>query len=705
MFHTAFLFLSVLGESFRERFAFWVEEEKSAQFLLNWFVVFFAIGVMLFFSSDGSAGPIPVLFGITAATAFLWKYRHHTGKFSIALIIIALFAGFGSGVFRMQRVSFPVLQETVIGDLKGRIEKVEPRTGRTTQLTIWPETISGLENGKLPDRIRVGVRMGRDFNAGDAISAKIRLLPLPQPVRPHGYDFARDAYFRGLGGVGSVLGKAETTMAASSGPWELELNARIDRARNALTERIYRAIGGEAGGVAAALVTGKRGYIPEETNDVLRAAGIYHVVSISGLHMVIAAGMVFWFVRAVLALFPEAALHWQLKKIAAAISMLAATGYCLFSGAEVATQRSLIMTLIMLGAILFDRKALSMRNLAIAALIILLLTPEALLSPGFQMSFAAVAGLITLAGNMKLYGLGDTGSHGGWVIRILRYIVGWVIALVGTTLVAGLATAPYAAYHFQTASPYGLIGNSLALPLISVVVMPAGALGILSLPFGLDGPVWQIMGEAISFSLDVSRRVADLHGSILYFPAFATSGLLLVSTGLVIATLLTTPLRYLAVLPLVFGLTLSSHPERYVAFIDRDGRAAAIRGEDGKLQIVGAANAFLIEQWLRADGDGRSQGDETLKVTTGCDSNGCAGQGVITVAISKSAVGLREDCQRADIVVSRYEIPEWCQAPIRIDGKQLGKYGAMAVTRQSGHELMLEYSRNPYESWPWQISR
>lgn len=166
----------------------------------------------------------------------------------------------------------------------------------------------------------------------------------------------------------------------------LQVTAAIDRARNALTERIYRSVGGEAGGVAAALVTGKRGYIPEDANDVLRAAGIYHIVSISGLHMVIAAGLVFWLVRAFLAAFPVLALTWPLKKIAAADSMVAAFAYCLFSGAEVATQRSLIMTLAMLGAILAERQALSMHNLAITALIVLVLAPESLISPGFSCS-------------------------------------------------------------------------------------------------------------------------------------------------------------------------------------------------------------------------------------------------------------------------------------------------------------------------------
>ena len=209
---------------------------------------------------------------------------------------------------------------------------------------------------------------------------------MPEAARPGGYDFARDAYFNRIGAVGSLTGKVEIRAPPSAPPYDLALNAAIDRARNALTRRIADVIGGQAGAVAAALVTGKRGLIDDDTNQILRGAGIYHIVSISGLHMVLAAGTFFWLARALLALSSFAALHWPCKKIAAVVAMIGATAYCVFSGSEVATERSLIMILVMLGAILIDRPALSLRNLALSALIVLAREPETILGPSFQMS-------------------------------------------------------------------------------------------------------------------------------------------------------------------------------------------------------------------------------------------------------------------------------------------------------------------------------
>ena len=211
--------------------------------------------------------------------------------------------------------------------------------------------------------------------------------------------------------------------------------------------------------------------------------------------MVLAAGTFFWLVRALLALSPSVALLWPVKKIAAVAAMIGATVYCVFSGSDVATERSLIMTLVMFGAVLVDRPALSIRNLSIAALIVLAREPEALLGPSFQMSFGAVAAMMALVPLM--HRRQREGAPATVLERGLRWVGQAMLGLVTTTLVASIATAPFAAYHFQSLNPYGLIGNALALPLVSLVVMPSAVLGVLAYPFGLDRPVWQVMGAAV----------------------------------------------------------------------------------------------------------------------------------------------------------------------------------------------------------------
>ncbi len=690
--------LATVGERFRH----WCAKESESPHFLCWFVVCFGTGIVLFFQSSGDATAIWPVSCALMCLAIAWRCRAQRTTMRVVLALFAVFAGFASGVLRLQRVEAPLLQRTMIGSMTGYVEAVEHRAGRSPQLTIMPVTLANLPTSSIPKRIKITQRAGNPPIAGAFISAKVRLLPLPQPVRPSGYDFARDSYFRGFGAVGSVLGAVEVVASTEKPPIGLAVTAAIDRARNALTKRIYETYGGAAGGVAAALLTGKRGYIPEETNDVLRAAGIYHIVSISGLHMVIAAGMVFWFVRAVLALFIVPALRWPVKKIAAVVAMVGATAYCLFSGADVATQRSLFMTLVMLGAIIAERRVLSMRNLAIAALIILVTAPEAILGPGFQMSFAAVAALVTLAQAARHMTITVTGN---WFVRSIKHSVNWFSGAVATTVVAGFATAPFAAYHFQTAVPYGLIGNALALPLVSLIVMPMGALGALAYPFSLDQPMWQIMGWATAVVVDVSRWVAALEGSLVHFPAFGAGAVVMATIAVVVATAAVSPLRYGAVIPLIASVLLASMPERYVVFIDRDGRAAAVRSVNGAMFLVGSANSFLAEQWLRADGDERDGKDAGLRKDSRCDIMSCVGEGVVTVAVVKNPLAFREDCLRADVIVSSYAAPPTCAAPVVIDRKRLNEGGAAAITRNADGQLKVRHVRQNIEMWPWQIGR
>ncbi len=677
----------------------WFLREREGPHTFCWFVVLYGVGVLLFFQSTGDASLLWTIF-ITIASFIcsLVSARYWPSITPILIVVLAVFSGFLTGVIRMHLAETAVLQELQIARVKGYVESVEFRIDKSPQLTIRPLEIENIPQTQLPKRIRVTLRAGMVPEAGALVSAKMRLLPLPQPTHPGGYDFARDAYFKGIGAIGSVLGKVQEHDQFETPPFSLRLAAIIDRARNNLTKRIHDTAPNDSGGVAAALVTGKRGFIPEATNDALRAAGIYHIVSISGLHMVIAAGIIFWLSRALLALIPVLALRWPIKSIAAIIAMFGATVYCFFAGADIATLRALIMTLIVLGAIVAQRKALSMQNLAVAAFILLIITPEALLSPGFQMSFSAVAALIFFSHRSHFITLP---VRGGIVLRSVLWVVNWLIALAVTTIIAGLATAPFAAYHFQTAVPFGLIGNALALPLVSLIIMPMGALGALAYPFALDRPIWLIMGWATDLVVRVSHWVASLEGALLYIPAFSAGAVLLAALSLILITVTTTPLRYLSIFSILFSSFWAFSPDRYVAFIDRDGRSAAIRGENRKFFIVGNANRFLSEQWLRADGDGRKFQEVVGNSKTTCDTKGCVGRGLVTVSVVRNPIAFRDDCLRADIIVSSYTAPESCKASIIIDRKYLSSKGATAVKYDENGTLTPIASRNTETAWPW----
>ena len=371
-------------------------QEIEQRRLFPWLAVSFGLGVLLYFAAEGRPALWAPLAGAAIAAGLAVLARGRPIGFAVALGFTALFCGFSAGVWRERWVETPVLGRVTVGPISGFVEIVEERV-RGGRIVIRPSELAGLSAERRPARVRATLRDLQGVAPGDFIAGRARLLPLPEAARPGGYDFARDAYFNGIGAVGSLAGKVEVRPPPAPPPLDLTVIATIDRARNTLTRRIADAIGGQAGAVAAALVTGKRGLITEDTNQILRGAGIYHIVSISGLHMVLAAGTFFSLARALLALSSFAALHWPCKKIAAVVAMIGAIAYCVFSGSEVATERSLIMILVMLGAILIDRPALSLRNLALSALIVLAREPETLLGPSFQMSYAAVAALIAAA--------------------------------------------------------------------------------------------------------------------------------------------------------------------------------------------------------------------------------------------------------------------------------------------------------------------
>lgn len=653
--------------------AFLTEAERRRPFL--WLPVAMGCGILLYFAADREPVLWAPLGGFAIITGLAVALRGRPVAAALCIAFAAAFAGFAAGIWRTAEIAAPMLERPRIGRISGFVESVEARDAGA-RLVLLVTDIAGLPAEKRPKRVRVNIRSGT-VAAGDHITATARLLPPPGPARAGGYDFGRDAFFRGLGAVGSIAGKIVLSPAPAERPWRLVLDVAIDKARNGLTQRIADVGGGQGGAVAAALVTGKRGLITEATNNDLRAAGIYHIVSISGLHMVLAAGTIFWLVRALLALSQTLALGWPVKKTAAVAAMLGATAYCVFSGGDVATERSLIMTLVMLGAILVDRAALSMRNLALAAIIVLLREPDALLGPSFQMSFSAVAALIAFA---ERWDRRDRSQPPSALPRPLHTLWTATLGILVTTILATAATAPFGAYHFQTFNPFGLLGNAMALPFVSLCVMPAAVFGVLAYPFGLDWPAWALMGLASEIVLKVAHWVAGIEHSTVSVVAFGPAVLLCFALSLLWLTLWTTWLRWLAAVPLVLGVASAAKPERPDILIERDGAGLAIRGGDGRLAIAGRPSRFVIQQWLVADGDGRPPEDPSLRKGIECDSRACVVRDVRgrSISYARDRVAIIEDCRRADLVVTNIPWSAPCEARL-VDRMALTRDGATSL--------------------------
>lgn len=692
--------------------------EAAARRSFLWLPVAMGLGIVLYFTAEAEPSPSPpTALAILAAVAAFAARNMPLARGAFAGLAAAM-AGFAIAGWRSADVAAPVLDRPAFGVLSGFIETTEVRAGGG-RLRLRVHAFADRPPERTPYRVRVTLPQVGALKAGDFIVARARLIPPPPASRPGGYDFAREAYFQRIGAVGSLTGSVELAPAPAEAPLSLRTAAAVDRARNALTARIVAVIGGAPGAVAASLVTGKRGLIPEPVNEVLRAAGIYHVVSISGLHMVLAAGMVFWTVRAVAAAIPAIALGWPIRKIAAVVAILAGCAYNIFAGAEIATQRALVMSVALFGAVLADRAALSMRNLAFAALIVMALEPESVLGPSFQMSFAAVAALIALYERTgSIAAAGESGMMPGlsgaspvkkWIppsglsMRAARWLAKAVLGTAAATLVAEAATSPFGLYHFQRFTLYGLIGNALTLPLVSIVVMPTAVLGVLATPFGLDAPFWLAMGWGVSAMLRLSELVASWPGARGLVPAFDTPALLLLVLAGLWLVLMTTSLRWLALVPGLAGAALAASAPAPAVVVAADGRSAMVRQKDGRLALVGASpGPFVLDQWLRADGDPRAADDPTVRQGPRCDPSGCvallADGRALAIVLKHGA--FEEDCRRAIIVVAPIPAPAWCRPDMLFDEPYLARSGALAL-RPSGVRLDIQASRSALSVRPW----
>ncbi|HVX77315.1 MAG TPA: ComEC/Rec2 family competence protein [Bradyrhizobium sp.] len=677
----------------------WAAAEAGAGRLLPWVPVAFSVGIAFYFAAGHE--PVGWITAIAAmvfsAGAFLLRRQK---IFPVAVMIAAMACGFATATWRTAYVAHGVLTRTIYSvQLSGFVETRDIRE-RTDRFVLRVTQMDAPRWSKKLERVRLSVRKGTAPDVGSYVELKARLQPPLAPLRPDSYDFARDMFFQGIGASGFVTGAIRIVQPPVGGGWSLHYAAFMQDLRDAIDGRIRTTLDGDKRAIATALLTGRRDAITTPVNDAMFISGLGHVLSISGYHMAVVAGVVFFTVRALLALFPALTAGFPIKKWAAGAALAAAAFYLLLSGAEVATQRSFFMTAVVLIAVMVDRRAVTFRTLAVAAMIVLVLAPEALVHPSFQMSFAATLGLVALVqiGMPRLFASPDhstTAKVAMWGGREL-------ITLVLASLVAGLATTPYAAFHFHRVTPYGVLANLAAMPVVSALVMPAGLLGLLAMPFGLDGVFWWLMGLGIDWMIAVTEWVARLPGAIGRMAAFGTGPLIAASIGLVLLGLLRTPLRWAgAVVLLLSTLWALSVPQPDV-LISGDGHHVAVRGKDGQLHLMRSAkDAFLVKEWLAADADARDVADPSLADGVSCDEVGCvtplSDGGLVSLALRPEA--LVDDCDRAVLIVTASQAPAGCAAAV-IDLDRLRRQGAMAL-RRSGDGFAVEAIRPNGFDRPW----
>lgn len=650
----------------------WVESERDRWGL--WCIVGLGGGVVGYFSLPTE--PVPLLFLATFPTVLVplfLAWRCHWGILYPLVILLTFVGGFHLAQFRTHQVAAPVLQEELSAvSLVAEVVSSEPVAGGV-RLLLRPESIEGIESKRYPHFLRL-VSRGEvpELEAGQRIEALASLAPPPPPAVPGDYDFSRVAYFQKIGAVGFTYGAPDLIGQRSAGAeqdsWRTPLEAWAQwwsDSRRRLADTTIARLPGQTGAVTAALLTGLRGAISEETNQAMRHSGLAHLLAISGLHLGLIAGAAFFALRALLCLWPAIALRLPTKKIAAASALVVAFCYLFLAGATIPTQRAFIMTSLVLIAVLLDRTALTLRLVALAALLVLVLSPESLLGASFQMSFAAVTGLVAgyeILREQRVFS--DRGRNNqGHLSTAFHYLLG--VAL--TTVIATVATAPFALYHFNALTSYGLFANLLAVPLTAFWVMPAALLVLLAYPFGLAMEVLPLMGKGVELVLLVAGYISSLPGARVLVPQMPAWGLAFCVTGGLWLCLWRSNWRFAGLPVFLAGLATPIAHNPPDILIEESMEVMAVAGPEDLLVLSNRRKArFSSDQWLER----RAQNSSAVWPEKGshygewlaCDDLGClydrAGK---RVAFPLTAQAMAEDCMPADLVITAKDPPIMCQ--------------------------------------------
>ncbi len=657
--------------------------------LFPWIAVLVGCGIGAWFSvrSEPGAGSYS-LAALVLAGGLALAARQELVR-PLGLAVAALAAGWIAAGFRAHSLDAPMLTFRYYGPVEGRIVEIDRSQSDALRLTLDRVVLQEVSPERTPLRVRISLQGEQDWlrpTPGQLVILTANLAAPEGPVEPGGFDFRRMAFFDQLGAVGYTRTPVLLLEEPAGGALP------IDRLRTWLTQGMLAHMDGQAGAFAAGAMTGDRSAITEDTVQALRDSSLAHLLAISGMNMAFLTSFVFALLRYGLALAPYVALRLNTKKVAALVSFAVALFYLLLSGANVATERAFIMIAVFLGAVLLDRRALTLRSVAVAAMLLLLAKPESLLEPGFQMSFAAtialIAGFAALDGSI-------------YRERIPRWLMP-VFTLVLSSLIGGLSTAPYAAAHFNRFTDYGLVANLLTVPVMGAVIMPAGAVATLLAPFGLAGlPLW-MMEQGARWILFVAHWTAGLEGSVTAIPAPGPWVLPLFTLGALWLILWRGRVQPVGAVPVLAALVLWLTAERPLLLVSGDGRLLGLEGVEGRALSAAKGGGFAAENWLQNDGDLVEQalaaerpGFDGPKGERRFD---LAGLKVVALSGKGAEAKLGEACASAGLVILAAAVDAAPEACPLIDAKTLSATGPLAFW-YAGDALRIETTKDAQRLW------
>lgn len=686
--------ISVIAKNFADERARW----------MLWAPVGMGAGIVVYFSMPFEP-PLWALAITPAVGIFAWFIRHYFPAFVAAFALFTFVIGFNAAQLET-RMEHTVMLEKEIGPL--------PLTGQLMMTEVMPDgvrltlkypKIGHLPPNETPDFVRIrmdGKTLADTPPPGTLINILAQVGPYGTPAMPDANDFRRQSYFRHWGGVGWSRGKIEI-VDPDPPPvsWRDKFSLAFEHARITLAQHVYARLSGDVAAMTAARMNGEQTAISEPVIEAMRIAGLAHLLSTSGFHVTIMGLLVYFPLRMMLALIPWIALRFNIKKIAAFAAIFSALGYTLLVGSQAATMRSMLMVALAMLAILVDRRAAPLRIVMLSAALGMLISPDALLGPSFQMSFAAVFCLIAF--NEKAWAW-TTGQFEHVKTEWLHSFASHMWAIIRTSLIATAATTPFTLHHFETFSFYGFAANALAIPLTSFWVMPCILMAYLAAPFGLDG--WFITGAGwgIGVTIWIAQTVAAWPYSIFYLPVMPGGALIAVTLGVLWLCIWQKRWRFLGLLPILIGAAYPLYTPLPDVIVSPDGKEWAALLDDGRLAVSNLdREKFIVTQWQQRLGNVQTVDVTELspaETQVRCDDMGCVYRhGGHVVAFPILGAAAIEDCRQANMVIAPFRIAD-CAAETVIDEHDFWKHGAYAVYFK-GDAANAKYAQERRGERPW----
>lgn len=604
------------------------------------------LGILLYRSTTFEPAYFAIIGVWIVASTALFVWRASPILFPVFALVCGVCFGFSLLPIHGGLYGTEMVYGSIYGEFSAQVDAIHSNDAERARIIL--SNLEPLDQTRLPDirRARIIIPANQLPKVGDVVRANLRLYRVPGPVTPGGFDSQFHAYFDGIGAFGS----ATSELIVSSTSQKISFARGIQDVRDFVGARIDLSLSPPISGIARALIVGDQGQVDGAIRANLAAAGLAHVLAISGLHLSLVAGGVFAAIRLALASSYFLGQRFAVKKIAAVGGMAAAIFYLGLSGASVSAVRATLMLVLVFGAVIAGRRALTMRNVAIAALFVIIMDPASIFRPSFQLSFAAV---VALVGAYEGYRPQKFGPNGG-----LQKVMGFAGGIALTSLIAGAATALFAAYHFQQVAPFGVLGNMVAIPLVSFVVLPFALLGVMLIPFGLEQFVFGIMGWGIESIIQVAEVVSDLSADLFAAPILGAQALIIGLAVLAWFAFFPHAIRFLGIGLAAICLPLwGTMPPPDVLIADTT-QALALRDQENFELVAGKQGSFAVRVWTET-----YMQPIVSPVKTGpCDGAGCFFENeIFSLALIKTREAFEEDCAIAQLVVARIDAPEFCK--------------------------------------------